>query len=214
MKRFLPFLFIALFCSVGCKSNTQKADALIKVFITNHLDDPKSYEPIETKLDTAYFHLLFDTLSFNATMKAWPIYKKILGYTKEMMDAEKEMEENESIFTLGKYSRAINRYNSYVGKKDKAWKEILPYLQTIRDRILQLDSAKVDPQKAVGWVANHSFRVKDEDGNSTKNELLFYIDPSFKRVISTFSKTDVDEFQSIIDLAVDNELMKDISRIH
>lgn len=57
MKKVLQYtilLVLAIVSFSACKSNEQKAAALIKDYMFKNLFDYESYEPIETSIDSAY----------------------------------------------------------------------------------------------------------------------------------------------------------------
>ena len=61
MKKVL-FLLVAIIALVGCKSKEEKAAEMIKKELFKTLYDFDSYQPIETKVDSAFYSAYTDSM--------------------------------------------------------------------------------------------------------------------------------------------------------
>ena len=71
MKKMISYCIIAImaYSICGCQSREEKALATIRESMNKTLDDIKSYEPIETKIDSLKYDRYGDTLLVNVILR-------------------------------------------------------------------------------------------------------------------------------------------------
>lgn len=161
MKKIL-FLMTVAFMMVGCKSREEKAAELIKQEMFKTLYDFESYEPIETKIDSAFTSIYTDTLALQYANEVKIMFDELDEEESKYESAKSTMEIwSDSYSSLGvyKYNEAKRTVNNYIEKINKALKKNDEVYAKIRERNLQLN------RSFIGWEAMHKFRCKTKGGN-------------------------------------------------
>ena len=195
MKKALQYSFLLVLAIVsfsGCKSNEQKAAALIKDYMFKNLFDYESYEPIETSIDSAYNQPMMNS--------------QILALALESVEKEKEAEEHHEeyedamdIWSGGWSSSSTREYNK---ARKKAIEELIASVEGTRASVRNLKQIKsmADTLSSgfIGWSAIHSFRCNTRGGSKTIGNYLFIFDKSFKTILNVFDADD-EELVAAID---------------
>jgi len=173
MKNALRNTLLLVFAIVSfsaCKSNEQKAAALIKDYMFKNLFDYESYEPIETSIDSAK-------------------EKEAEEHHEEYEDASRTMD----IWSGGWSSSSTREYNK---ARKKAIEELIASVEGTRASIRNLKQIKsmADTLSSgfIGWSAIHSFRCNTRGGSKTIGNYLFIFDKSFKTILNVFDADDED----------------------
>ena len=166
---------IGLLC--GCTSTQQKAENVIKSYIANTIDNPKSYESIEfSELYTDYHMSQFDDSKYNEQLKqyakerndlilagdnagATQILNKISELNKEIEEARNSFIPKEEIglyYIIHKF-RASNQYGAltkycYMYTIDKQMQEVI-HSEEITERWIEL----LDFQKSIGIITDEQY---------------------------------------------------------
>lgn len=90
MKKLIYYCFIAIivFSIYGCQSREEKALATIREEMNKTLDDIKSYEPIETKIDSLKHDRYGDTLLVNIILRMKLTEGLIVDFEKDYKEAK------------------------------------------------------------------------------------------------------------------------------
>ncbi len=198
MKKVLQYtllLVLAMVSLSACKSNEQKAAALIKDYMFKTLFDYESYEPIETSIDSAYNQPMMNS--------------QILALAFDSVEKEKEAEEHHEeyetasrtmdIWSGGWSSTSTREYNK---ARKKAMEELLASVEDTRASIVNMKQIKLIADTLssgfIGWAAIHSFRCNTRGGSKTIGNYLFIFDKRFKTILNVFDADDED-----LDAAID-----------
>ena len=200
MKRFFFIRIVVIIAIVGvssCKSNEQKAEALIKDYMFKHLHDYASYEVVETKVDSAY-NTLFDNLIMSNAFDVIEMKEECddleddVEYAKDIMNV---WDDSSNPYVRSRYNEArkeyITKYREYVESN-------LNYvrgLQGIRHRMDTLN------REFIGWIVSHSYRCNTSGGNSVLSNDYFLVDKKFKTIMNTFEEEELADLMRVIDLA-------------
>ena len=113
IKRLIPYCILAIivYSIYGCQSREEKALATIRESMNRTLDDIKSYEPIETKIDSLKHDRYGDTLLVNIILRM----KLTEGL---IVDFEKDYKEAKKLFDIWDDPRMYN-YSSFAYNKRK-----------------------------------------------------------------------------------------------
>ena len=182
MRKILQYailLVLAIVSFSACKSNEQKAAALIKDYMFKNLFDYESYEPIETSIDSAYNQPMMNS--------------QILALAFDSVEKEKEAEEHHEEYEDGWSSYSTREYNK---ARKKAIEELIASIEGTRASVRNLKQIKsmADTLSSgfIGWSAIHSFRCNTRGGSKTIGNYLFIFDKSFKTILNVFDANDED----------------------
>lgn len=197
-----------------CKSKEDKANELIKDYMFKNLYDFESYQPIETKIDSA-FHTIY-----NDTTAMYYAYSMILSKEKQK-DLESDYESIKTSIDI--WCDSYSYYSSYSYKKCQECREQalenlrkrmfwMARVESYRDSIVGLSDTLQD--SFIGWQVTHDFRCKTKGGNPDIGHYVFVMDKDLKTIIAKKDLSDDDEkeMKSIIDesLAMSEEERNDI----
>ena len=111
------FIAILVFSVISCKSREEKALETIRKEMNKTLDDFKSYEPIETKIDSLKYDRYGDTLLVNVILRT-----KI---TEGMIDLfEKDYKKAKQLFDIWDDPRMYNLSSFAYDKRKKAYEDM------------------------------------------------------------------------------------------
>ena len=197
-----------------CKSKEDKANELIKDYMFKNLYDFESYQPIETKIDSA-FHTIY-----NDTTAMYYAYSMILSNEKQE-DLESDYESIKTSIDI--WCDSYSYYSSYCYKKCQECREQarenirkrmfwMARVESYRDSLVSLSDTLQN--SFIGWQVTHDFRCKTKGGNPDIGHYVFVMDKDLKSIISKKDLGDDDEkeIKSIIDesLAMSEEERTDI----
>lgn len=207
-------VLIACLSIVSCSSPEKKALKLIDAHMFKTLYDYKSYEPVDTKIDSAFASVHYLNAAIVAAKQA---KEKINSATELLEDAEHAFSSAE-IWSDSYSSYGISQWKKYkteyLEKMDESFKCAAESYEAM-GIIRQLDSALT--KEFIGWAVTHRYRANNRGGNSTIGDELFIIDPEFKEIIFTRDLDDDDEvsYHGYIDAALemsDEEFQKKLQQ--
>ena len=201
MKRLFYLSTIVLMIS-GCSVSPEKKVAnLIKESMLKTLIFPESYDPIETKLDSAFspqFDPDFIQLILDLNNKGFE-YESLQS---QIASAEREM----SIWDTP-YSSSFSKTQLKQAKEK---------LESLNIELAQLESrlqkmgAKVyeqlnETEKFIGYKAHHSYRARNNAGNTMIGDEFFLIDKDLTTVIKTWSSEEITLYEQILKTLTEKE---------
>lgn len=188
MKKLLFItLMIAAFASCG-KSLEEKAQTLIEDAVKKSLYKPESYDPVETKIDSAFApHATQEYIE--ATLEMCKAYDEL----KECEDEAKSAKSSLNIYS-DSYARAYMRdeyldhkaeYEAALSKKEKAEKRLDGIINELR---------KMDEQEPafIGYSAIHRYRAETNGGQTAFGTMQFFLDKDMSQIVATF---DLDNYE-------------------
>ncbi len=203
MKNYIILSAICL-CLFGCKSREEKAAELIKQEMFKTLYDFESYEPIETKIDSAFTSIYTDSI-----IKSYAyIARAFLDDVQENLDKIKGDRSTMEIWidsysSLGrsKYNEAFNDYSERLNKIKRYMEVVNNYMDSIK-----IISSNFKPE-FYGWKATHKFRCKTKGGNFDLGNYIYVFD---KKINSIIYKEDMDDdsnmkIKNLIDEAINSK---------
>lgn len=190
MKRLFYLMtgILALFIIVGCASNEKKAEKLIDDYMFKHLHDYKSYEPVETTIDTLYNTPFTDDDCVQAASQIDFHAQKADKYREEAESAERKM----NIWSGGWSSTSRSEYlkaahDFYEAKMN----ELIESREGIKNTKIILEKLpELDGKTQVGWIVNHSYRCNNRGGNSMLASRAFLMDKKFKTILNSYDTDD------------------------
>lgn len=184
MKKIILLSFLAILSS--CKSNEEKALALIDREMFKTLYDYESYEPVETIItDSAFTSIYQDSTIRHLALKMIAIGSLIDEQVKEGYEALERAEQYiGNTYLSYKYDKYMNKAKEV---RDKVSIYRIMYDNTA-DSIALL--AKDYPREFIGWKINHKFRCKNKGGNFSIGDHTYIVDEKFKKIIYTEDNDD------------------------
>lgn len=187
MKKILFTIVSTAILLGGCKSKEEKANELIKDAMFKVLYDFASYEPIETKIDSAFTSVYTDSIIIGHAYFINIALEKANEYLDEIKDAQRTMEiwnDGYSSYSNSKYYEAKNKFNENLEKAKVCSNLMTLHLDSIRDRASFIEKV------FCGWKATHKFRCKTKGGSPDIGNYEYIFDKDFKKIIN---KTDLDD---------------------
>lgn len=181
MKKIL-FLATVVLVMTGCKSREEKAAELIKQEMFKTLYDFESYEPIETKIDSAFTSIYTDTLALLYANEISSMFNELDDAKTEYESAKSAMEIwSDSYSSLGvyKFNEAKKKVNDYIEKIDDALKKTENIYESIKKRNNEIG------RSFIGWKATHKFRCKTKGGNFDLGNYLYIFDKKIETILYT-----------------------------
>lgn len=180
-----------LFASCS-KSQEDKANALIKEDIKKVLYHAKTYDPVETQVDSA-FTPFDDPVFYEKTAQLCKLGMAMDEYDKKMKNAKSSM----SIWS-GPYQSAFGR-NAYQEAKNE-YDESAKKIKNIDKKLAELaDELKVmlnKEQQFIGFKARHRYRANNNAGQTVFGEMEYMFDKDISRIITAYDMED-NEYRAV-----------------
>jgi len=180
MKNNLLSILIISLIFVSCQSKEEKAAKLIKEEMYKTLYDFSSYQPIETKVDSAFTTIYHDSIILSYAY----LSREYLDKANEALDKTKEAQSSMEIWSdsyssLGesKYKNAREKFNTSLEEAKGYMSEIKVLQDSIKKRATEFKTT------FCGWQAKHKFRCKTKGGNFDLANYIYVFDPKFKKII-------------------------------
>ena len=189
MKKFI-FVFTIALVLISCgKSPEEKANELIKIEVIKTLYKPDTYNPVETKLDSAF--------SPSCDPELLKKMHEIFIMVPQMMQLKNELDDAQSSMAMWSNSQTdigTNEYNKAKQKYENLSSQ-LESLQLKGTKIVQeVRSMMSQSPKFIGFMATHNYRADNNAGNTLIGNEIFIIDPEFKKVLF---RCDAEEYNQI-----------------
>lgn len=178
--RTVLFILLSTVLFSGCKSREEKVAELIKQDMFKTLYDFESYEPIETKIDSAFTSVYTDS-----TIVAYAyIIRSFLDDIEDDLEKVKEAQRTAKIwrdsyssYGRSEYEKAYNEANEYLEKVNSNMNIVNAYMDSIK--IASSDFTT----EFCGWKATHRFRCKTKGGNFDLGDYIYIVDKDFGNII-------------------------------
>lgn len=191
MKKLFNLILVVILMAACSPTPEQKVEKLVQENVKKTLLKPDTYDPIETKVDSAFSP--FDDID---------LLREVARY-EEMLSKYQELEED---FKQAKSRMAIyddsfrdiffkNQYQevkeTYEETKEK-YEKMAEALQQEYDLIVSKTKGE---RKFVGYKALHSFRANSNDGNTVINEIVFVTDVNADNISFSLLSDLFDKYQ-------------------
>ena len=212
----LLFCAVALVFTSCTLSNEDKAEKLIKESLKGTLYHPESYEPISTRVDSAFINIenlvkvgeLFEELG-NLLIKE-------SEYQREMLSAER----SKSIYApSGWYydSHSQTMYNQYKQEYEEYKAKLEKLAPKIDSALSELRKVSNDiyTEEFTGWIVSHRFTSKNGANTMTiPGDMIFVCDTEFTRCGNGMDSDDFKKLfkfiKKIYEAETDEELKEEI----
>ena len=151
------------------------------------LYDFESYEPIETKIDSAFTSIYTDSIIKSHAY----IARAFLDDARENLDKAKDARKTMEIWRDGYTSLSRSKYQEANSDYQDRMEKIDKYMEIVN---VHMDSIKLlssnFKSEFYGWKATHKFRCKTKGGNFDLGNYIYVFDKKMKSIIY---KEDLDD---------------------
>lgn len=208
MKRvLLGAMLVTLFVSCG-KSPEEKANALIEKEVKKTLYHPETYDPVETRIDSA-FTPFDDPAFYEKTVQLYKLGMSVDEYESKMKRAKSSMSiwtgPYLSAFGRNEYQEAKGEYNENAKNKKDAEKKL--------EKLIEELKIIVDEERQfIGFKARHRYRANNNVGKTVFGEMEFLFEKDMNRIIAVY---DMDNYeykavQTIYKLMLNEDAQKEV----
>ncbi len=195
MRKILYFIIAAIpFCSCSL-SNKNKVETLIDESMKKILYHVESYDPIETRLDSA-FSPFDDPVFYDKTLKLCKLSAEIEKCNRSMKSAKSEMARYKDYLNIlysnedkEKYNQAKEKYEDYIHKQRGL-------IEKAKITSENLKSELQKEQRFIGMKAWHRYRAKNNNGQIVIGEMKFLFDKNLTQVIDAWDM-DSEEYKMV-----------------
>ena len=136
IMRKILFILLPTFLLVGCKSREEKVAELIKQEMFKTLYDFESYEPVETKIDSAFTSIYTDSVIKSYAYIARSFLDDVQEGLDKVKDAQRTAEiwrDSYSSYGRGKYEEAYNEMREHLDEVKSKMSIVNGYTDSIRN---------------------------------------------------------------------------------
>ena len=211
--RTVLFILLSVVLFSSCKSREEKAAELIKQEMFKTLYDFESYEPVETKIDSAFTSVYTDSVIIAYAYIARSFLDDAQEGLDKVKDAQRTVEiwrDSYSSYGRSKYEEAYNEMKERLDEVKSKMNIVNRYMDSIRSA-----SINFRPQFC-GWEATHRFRCKTKGGNFDLGDYIYIFDKDLENIIY---KEDVNDdsnskIKSLIDEAIHSDKEDDVDAVN
>jgi hypothetical protein len=212
MKRNFTLVLVAIILGLSlsqCKSKEDKALALINEQMFKTLYDYDSYQPVETKIDSAFHTPFNDPVNLEYAVCCSVLYDKLDEYIQEVKNAQNKVEiwsDSYSSYGRKQYRKALAEAAGSLLVADYFLNnKIKPYQDSIRIRSNEFD------KDFIGWQVTHTFRCKTKGGYSDLSTNIYIMDKELTTIMDVVNVEDENymKFQKIIKEALEKDSTTD-----
>lgn len=187
MKKVIGFILCLMVLGACSRTQEEKANLLIKEDIQKVLVKPDTYEPIETKLDSAFAP--YDTPEcMENILKFVQLFIEFKRYEENIKDAKSMMtlyEDNlGSPYLKNEYKEHKAEYKEATNKKN----EIERRLKRSDNKLRELVNAK---REFIGYKTMHHYLAVNNAGYTVLGTVFYLFDKDINTILISFSEEEI-----------------------
>ncbi|MBF1463082.1 hypothetical protein [Prevotella pallens] len=191
MKKVIGFILCLMVLGACSRTQEEKANLLIKEDIQKVLVKPDTYEPIETKLDSAFAP--YETPEFmENTLKCVQLFMEIEGYKEKIKDARSMMALYEDNLGSPYLKNEYNEYKAEYKEATNKRNEIEKRLKRLGKKLKELANAK---REFIGYKAMHHYRADNNAGKTVLGTGFYLFDKDINTILISFSEEEIELIQ-------------------
>jgi hypothetical protein bfra3_24022 len=191
MKKVIGFILCLMVLGACSRTQEEKANLLIKEDIQKVLVKPDTYEPIETKLDSAFAP--YETPEFmENTLKCVQLFMEIKEYKEKIKVAKSMMTIYEDNLGFPYFKNEYNEYKAEYKEATNKRNEIEKRLKRSGRKLKELVNAK---REFIGYKTMHHYRADNNAGNTVLGTGFYLFDKDIKTILVSFSKEEIELIQ-------------------
>lgn len=192
MKNILFGIMTCVVFASCANSQEDKANVLIKEDIKKVLYHAKTYDPVETQVDSA-FTPFDDPIFYEKTLQICKLGMLIEECNEKMKSARSSM----AIWS-GPYQSAFGR-NNYMEAKEEYHKNAENKKNAEKNAKILVDELKgmlEKEQQFIGFKARHSYRANNNAGQVVFGNMYYLFDKDVSKIIAVYDM-DSDEYKAV-----------------
>ena len=191
MKKVIGFILCLMVLGACSRTQEEKANLLIKEDIQKVLVKPDTYEPIETKLDSAFAP--YETPEFmENTLKCVQLFMEIEGYKEKIKDARSMMALYEDNLGSPYLKNEYNEYKAEYKEATNKRNEIEKRLKRLGKKLKELANAN---REFIGYKAMHHYRADNNAGKTVLGTGFYLFDKDINTILISFSEEEIELIQ-------------------
>lgn len=199
MKKIISIALLAMLLVACSQSPEKKAEALIKESLMKSLYLPDTYEPIDTKVDSA-FSPYDDPEFFKELVKIGEMSEEYDELDEKAKDAKSTMalfDSFSSAYGRNQYEEAKEEYDEATAKMEILQKKGQKHMTNVMSMLQE-------GRKFIGYKAIHNYRADNNAGNTIVGNTVFFIDKDFTQVLYTVELEEYNQMQEAIEQFKEN----------
>lgn len=191
MKKVIGFILCLMVLGACSRTQEEKANLLIKEDIQKVLVKPDTYEPIETKLDSAFAP--YETPEFmENTLKCVQLFMEIKEYKEKIKVAKSMMTIYEDNLGFPYFKNEYNEYKAEYKEATNKRNEIEKRLKRSGRKLKELVNAK---REFIGYKTMHHYRADNNGGNTVLGTGFYLFDKDINTILISFSEEEIELIQ-------------------
>lgn len=191
MKKVIGFILCLMVLGACSRTQEEKANLLIKEDIQKVLVKPDTYEPIETKLDSAFAP--YETPEFmENTLKCVQLFIEFKRYEEKIKDARSMMTMFEDNLGSPYFKNEYNEYKAEYKEATNKRNEIEKRLKRSGKKLKELANAK---REFIGYKAMHHYRADSNAGKTVLGTGFYLFDKDINTILISFSEEEIELIQ-------------------
>jgi hypothetical protein bfra3_24022 len=191
MKKIIGFILCLMVLGACSRTQEEKANLLIKEDIQKVLVKPDTYEPIETKLDSAFAP--YETPEFmENTLKCVQLFMEIKEYKEKIKVAKSMMTIYEDNLGFPYFKNEYNEYKAEYKEATNKRNEIEKRLKRSGRKLKELVNAK---REFIGYKTMHHYRADNNAGNTVLGTGFYLFDKDINTILISFSEEEIELIQ-------------------
>jgi len=212
MRRNYLIITLLVICALvvqSCgKSREEKAEAIVKEKVPMILNDASTYEPIQTKIDSAFETIYVDP---EAVMAAYELIKinAEIGHLKRQYNHEKSSAAIWSGSYMSTFDKEqLRQAKEKMGEIEKKLTKVMDD-KAAQEQIIIERNKSVDPSKFIGWLISHRFRCANGFGTKLIQDVALLVDEPMENTLMLYNLDDnaddgFKNVKSVIDNVIEN----------
>lgn len=185
MKKSLFLIAAVLFLTACGDSTEEKAEKLAKKALNGVIVNIETYEPIETKVDSAFAPLMTpETFEFYAQMPSQ--MRTYASWQEEAAHAKRTM----SIYGSSHYSYDMERYQRASEDYEMYSQKIAQYEEKLQKFFQKMEQYSKEEPVFSGYKVRHKFRFVNNEGQKSIGEYMFFMNKDLTAVESMIDLED------------------------
>lgn len=192
MKRVLLAVILVAFCISCSRSPEDKANKLIEEDLKKVLYVPESYDPVETKVDSA-FTPFDDPVFVDKTMQLLDLATSIEEYDNNIKEAKSSMslwDNMGSAFSRNEYQEAKDEYDENTQNRTEAISKAKKLGEELKK---MMDKERM----FIGYKVQHRYRADNNAGNTLFGEKIYLFDKNMNQIVASYNYEEYKTYQSV-----------------
>lgn len=192
MKRVLLAVILVAFCISCSRSPEDKANKLIEKDLKKVLYVPESYDPVETKVDSA-FTPFDDPVFVDKTMQLLDLATSIVEYDNNIKEAKSQMslwDNMGSAFSRNEYQEAKDEYDENTQNRTEAISKAKKLGEELKK---MMDKERM----FIGYKVQHRYRADNNAGNTLFGEKIYLFDKNMNQIVASYNDEEYKTYQSV-----------------